>query len=92
MTTRIRFVHAAVFVSLLLVPALAVHAQAPATPVHTSFRVQVTGQGRPMILIPGFMSSGDTWKSTVARYQDRFQCDVPSKAVHGTIRRFSISS
>ena len=42
----------------------------------TSFRVQVTGQGRPMILIPGLMSSGETWQSTVARYQDRFQCHV----------------
>jgi pimeloyl-ACP methyl ester carboxylesterase len=49
------------------------HAQASAP---TSFRVQVTGQGRPMILIPGFMSSGETWTSTVARYQDRFQCHV----------------
>ena len=29
-----------------------------------------------MILIPGLMSSGDTWKSTVARYQDRFRCHV----------------
>jgi pimeloyl-ACP methyl ester carboxylesterase len=48
--------------------------QAPAAT--TSFRVQVTGRGRPMILIPGLMSSGDTWTSTVARYQDRFQCHV----------------
>jgi len=45
-----------------------------ATP--TSFRVQVVGKGRPMILIPGLMSSGDTWNSTVARYQDRFECHV----------------
>ena len=29
-----------------------------------------------MILIPGMMSSGDTWKSTVARYQDRYRCHV----------------
>lgn len=41
-----------------------------------SFRVQVIGRGRPMILIPGFASSGDTWKTTVARYQDRFECHV----------------
>ena len=45
-----------------------------ATP--TSFRVQVVGKGRPMILIPGLMSSGETWNSTVARYQDRFECHV----------------
>jgi len=29
-----------------------------------------------MILIPGFMSSGDTWQSTCARYRDRFRCHV----------------
>ena len=46
------------------------------TAAPTSFRVQIVGKGRPMILIPGLMSSGDTWKSTVARYQDRFECHV----------------
>jgi N-formylmaleamate deformylase len=41
-----------------------------------SFRVEVVGRGRPMILIPGLASSGDTWKSTVARFTDRFECHV----------------
>ena len=36
----------------------------------TSFRVEVSGHGRPIILIPGKASSGDTWKTTVARYQE----------------------
>jgi pimeloyl-ACP methyl ester carboxylesterase len=65
-------------VSLLcVVLSLVVPAQAPVAPTApTSFTVQVTGQGRPMILIPGLMSSGDTWKSTVAKYQDRFRCHV----------------
>jgi len=49
-------------------------AQTPDT--SASFRVQVTGHGRPIILIPGFASSGDVWKTTVARYQDRFECHV----------------
>ena len=49
-------------------------AQVPAAPA--SFRVEVTGQGRPMILIPGLSSSGDTWKTTVERYRDRFSCHV----------------
>jgi N-formylmaleamate deformylase len=53
---------------------LPLRAQTPDTP--SSFRVQVTGHGRPMILIPGFASSGDVWKTTVARYQDRFECHV----------------
>ena len=38
----------------------------------TAFRVQVAGHGRPMILIPGLSSSGDTWKGTVEHYKDRF--------------------
>lgn len=40
------------------------------------FQVKVTGRGRPVILIPGLSSSGETWDTTVARYQDRFQCHV----------------
>jgi N-formylmaleamate deformylase len=46
----------------------------PAAP--HSFRVEVVGHGRPMILIPGLASSGETWKTTVAHYKDRFECHV----------------
>jgi pimeloyl-ACP methyl ester carboxylesterase len=42
----------------------------------TLFRVQVTGQGRPMILIPGLSSSGDTWTGTVQHFRDRYRCYV----------------
>ena len=41
-----------------------------------AFRVKVTGHGQPMILIPGLSSSGETWDTTVAHYQDRFECHV----------------
>ncbi|MGO4882411.1 MAG: alpha/beta fold hydrolase [Bryobacteraceae bacterium] len=41
-----------------------------------SFHVAVTGKGKPMILIPGFASSGKTWDSTVAHYKDRYECHV----------------
>jgi hypothetical protein len=37
-----------------------------------AFRVQVTGHGQPMILIPGLSCPGEVWSSTVAHYQDRF--------------------
>jgi pimeloyl-ACP methyl ester carboxylesterase len=40
------------------------------------FQVTVTGHGQPMILIPGLSSSGETWDTTVARYQGRFECHV----------------
>jgi pimeloyl-ACP methyl ester carboxylesterase len=38
----------------------------------TAFRIQVAGHGRPMILIPGLSSSGETWRGTVDRYKDRY--------------------
>jgi pimeloyl-ACP methyl ester carboxylesterase len=41
-----------------------------------SFHVEVTGHGQPMILIPGFASSGKTWDSTVAHFKDRYECHV----------------
>jgi pimeloyl-ACP methyl ester carboxylesterase len=58
--------------TLLLTFALTAAALAQQSP----FQVKVTGHGRPMILIPGLSSSGETWDTTVARYQDRFQCHV----------------
>ncbi len=41
-----------------------------------AFRVDVTGHGPPMILIPGLASSGKVWDGTVAHYQDRYECHV----------------
>jgi N-formylmaleamate deformylase len=41
-----------------------------------SFVVKVTGHGQPMILIPGFASSGETWDSTVAHYKSSYTCHV----------------
>ena len=68
--------HAVVLgVALLLTGSMAgVSAQASNAP--KSFRVQVTGHGRPIIFIPGYASSGDTWKTTVARYQETHSCHV----------------
>jgi N-formylmaleamate deformylase len=43
---------------------------------HPSFSVTRTGHGRPMILIPGLLSSGDVWAGTVAHFQDRYECHV----------------
>jgi N-formylmaleamate deformylase len=41
-----------------------------------SFTVTRIGQGRPMILIPGLLSSGDVWSGTVAHFKDRYECHV----------------
>lgn len=54
--------------ALLAVPALAGNPP--------SFHVEITGKGKPMILIPGFASSGATWDSTVAHYKDKYECHV----------------
>jgi len=41
-----------------------------------AFKVEVSGHGRPMILIPGLSCSGEVWNDTVAHYKDRFECHV----------------
>jgi N-formylmaleamate deformylase len=41
-----------------------------------SFSVTRVGHGRPMILIPGLLSSGDVWSGTVAHFKDRYECHV----------------
>ena len=41
-----------------------------------SFTVTRIGHGRPMILIPGLLSSGDVWSGTVAYFKDRYECHV----------------
>lgn len=48
-----------------------------------SFRVTVTGQGKPMILIPGLACPGAVWDTTVARLQDTYECHVVSIAGFG---------
>lgn len=41
-----------------------------------AFAVEVTGEGPPMILIPGLASSGEVWDSTVERYRGRHRLHV----------------
>lgn len=40
------------------------------------FRVEVTGEGPPMLLIPGLSSSGEVWNQTLAHFRDRFEIHV----------------
>jgi pimeloyl-ACP methyl ester carboxylesterase len=47
-----------------------------ARPAQTAFKVDVSGKGAPMILIPGLTSSGEVWKETVAKFSDRYECHV----------------
>jgi pimeloyl-ACP methyl ester carboxylesterase len=50
--------------------------RAPARTDNAVLHVQVTGHGRPMILIPGLCSSGDVWNDAVARAKSKYECHV----------------
>jgi pimeloyl-ACP methyl ester carboxylesterase len=43
---------------------------------HPSFNADVSGHGRPMILIAGLASSGDTFKTTVEHFKGEYECHV----------------
>ena len=40
------------------------------------FEVQIIGEGKPIILIPGLASSGKVWDKTVATISKKHQCHV----------------
>ncbi len=65
----LRFTAAALTIGCLSVMA----AEAPKKP---AFAVEITGKGKPMILIPGLSSSGEVWNGTVAHFKDKYQCHV----------------
>ena len=72
-----------------LLPILAVAAAfgfaaaAAAQSTHPSFDVSVTGRGPAIILIPGLLSSGGVWDSTIARYKDRYTLHTVTLAGFG---------
>ena len=39
-----------------------------------AFTVQVTGSGRPMILVPGLGCGSNVWDGTVAHFKETYQC------------------
>ncbi len=42
----------------------------------TFFTAEVTGKGKPMILIHGLYCNGEVWKETVERYKNEYECHV----------------
>jgi pimeloyl-ACP methyl ester carboxylesterase len=64
---------AVLLVSILLA---GLPADAGNDPSKLPFAVKVVGKGRPMILIPGLMCSGDVWNSTVEHYKRNYECHV----------------
>ncbi|QXD16899.1 alpha/beta hydrolase [Rhodocaloribacter litoris] len=51
-------------------------AQPADPPANGLFEVTVTGEGPPLIFLPGLASGGDVWDSTVAHYRNRYRCHV----------------
>jgi pimeloyl-ACP methyl ester carboxylesterase len=64
-------------VALIATSLLLAHGAAAAT-AHPAFKVEVTGKGSPLILIPGLASAGEVWDGTVAHYcaSGKYQCHV----------------
>jgi pimeloyl-ACP methyl ester carboxylesterase len=69
MADRSRF--ALLTIALCLLPLTAgAHDRSP------SFVVRIEGRGPAMILIPGFVSSGEVWDDVLAHYKTRYTCHV----------------
>jgi pimeloyl-ACP methyl ester carboxylesterase len=66
--------HRIVVASLLFLAPIA--RAASTTQAVDPFKVEVTGHGPPMILIPGLGCSGEVWQETAAHFQDRYECHV----------------
>ncbi len=66
-----------------LILVLSLGAAAGAQTPHPSFTVTVTGQGPAMLLIPGLLSTGEVWDSTVERYKNRYSLHVLTLAGFG---------
>ncbi len=64
----------------LVLSAFAATASA-AEPVH--FSVQVTGKGRPVVLIPGLTCNGSIWQPTAERLQGNYELHIVSIAGFG---------
>lgn len=81
MLQRINISRALVVTALAMQAAISPTVLAQSLPSHAAtptlaFAVQRIGHGRPMILIPGLLSGGEVWKSTVERYRDRYDMHV----------------
>lgn len=66
--------HRVIFVTFaLLFSLLSLEGEGLAAP---AFAVKTVGKGQPMILIPGLLSSGDVWSTTVDHFKDRYECHI----------------
>ena len=69
--------------AIVFVLALTASTSAFAQDTHPTFSGTVTGRGPEMILIPGLLSSGDVWRSTVQKYQGQYTLHTVTLAGFG---------
>lgn len=65
--------------SAVVTPALAQEAAAQpllATSEFRGLRIEVQGQGQPVLMIPGLNSAGSVWRDTCAALQPQVQCHI----------------
>ena len=75
--------------TLIALATLATSTLASAT---SSFDVEVTGSGDPIIFIPGLSCDGSVWSESVERYSPTHQCHVLSIKGFGANNNGSIDS
>lgn len=75
--------HIAILPILLCTSTVSAAGQDAARPAPRPFTVQRVGTGEPMILLPGLLSSGDVWTTTVERYKARYDMHVLTLAGFG---------
>jgi len=68
-----------IFLFLAVFFSLAMHAQPNNSPIY----VNVTGEGNPIMLIPGFAVPGESWDATVNQLKKNYECHVVTLAGFG---------
>lgn len=64
---------------VLFVFSLSVYAKNENHPIN----VEVTGKGKPIVLIPGFTVPGDIWKPLVKKLENNYECHIVTLAGFG---------
>lgn len=75
--------HVVILPILLCLSSIDAAGQAAARSSPHPFTVERVGTGEPMILIPGLLSSGEVWTTTVERYKARYDMHVLTLAGFG---------
>ncbi|TGE28884.1 alpha/beta fold hydrolase [Hymenobacter metallicola] len=68
-------------------------AQPAATNVPEAIRVEVTGKknGRPLLLVPGYVAPGEVWREIAAELGRRYQCHVVTLAGTGGMAPLTVA-